>query len=187
MGGVGPYLGKISTLHKHRAYSIPLRLGRFPILPANTPASPFAPAPGPSPTDMGPLVTPIAARPTPQAAPPNSDNHILLTPLGPMGPLVATPSSTASALFTFKAAVLLFRKSAIPPIAQPVSFNDDLHLGPFRPRKLAWSGEQRRGISTHITDAASIQDHVQKAMGQEFSCPEISPYRWKYQTLWNYQ
>lgn len=112
-----------------------------------------------------PLTLPAAATAKPAQNMPNSS---LLTPLGPMGPSVVTPSSTDSVLYTLRAAVLPFRESILPPLERPVSFNDDLLLGSFRPRKLVWSGEQRRGISMQIADAASIQDHAHKAMGQDF-------------------
>ena len=85
-----------------------------------------------------------------------------------MDPFLVTPSSAASTTFMVKAAVLPFRPAVIPPMQRPVTFDDDLCLGSFRPSKLVWSGEQRRGIATHITDASSIEDHVFKAMDQDF-------------------
>ena len=100
------------------------------------------------------------------AAPTNS--FLLDNPLGPMGTHVVAEPSTASVLSALRAAVLPFRKSDLPPLVRHVAFNDDLLLGSFRPSKMVWPGEQRRGISTHLTDDASPQDHVRKSTDRYF-------------------
>ena len=89
-------------------------------------------------------------------------------PSGPVDIERATPTSANSVLYMIQAAARPFNPDIIPPLARPTSFNDDLHIGPFRPSKLAWSGEQRRGIAMHVNDAASIEGHVMKAMFLEF-------------------
>ena len=78
-------------------------------------------------------------------------------------------------MFTLWAAILPLRKNILPPIIRPGSFDNDQSMGPFRPNKLVWPGEQRRGISMHIADAISIADHVLKSSGQEFSLANDIP------------
>ena len=117
----------------------------------------------------------IGAVPPSAPVPPSSAPSLLPTPLGLMDPLAATPASAASTAFMVRAAVLPFRTSVLPPVARPVSFNDDLLLSSFRPSKLVWSGEQRRGIMMHISDAASIEDRVFKAIDQDFFLPKDIP------------
>ena len=92
----------------------------------------------------------------------------LFAPLGNVLLDVVTPASAASVLFMINATALPFRPDLTPPLARPTTFNDDLSLGPFRPRKHVWSGEQRRGIAMHVADAISIPGHVMKGLGLEF-------------------
>ena len=79
-----------------------------------------------------------------------------------------TPSSANSVLYMIQATIRPFNPATAPPKTRPKSSDDDLQMGPFRPSKLVWSGEQRRGIAMRITDAVSIEDHVMKGMGLEF-------------------
>ena len=61
-----------------------------------------------------------------------------------------------------------FALDKVPPFTRPASYEDDLLLSSFLPRKLTWAGEQRKGISTHIADATSAADHLEKADREEF-------------------
>ena len=129
--------------------------------PTPTPSGPCPPA-GPSP---GPTVIPL---PTPVAgmlAPPFATQ---LAPSGPVSLDSVSPTSANSVLYMIKATVRPFNPAVIPPLARPAGFNDDLALGPFRPSKYVWAGEQRRGVAMHISDAVSIEDHVMKSLGLEF-------------------
>ena len=78
------------------------------------------------------------------------------------------PASAASVQFMISATVRPFRPDLLPPLVRPQSFNDDLNLGSFRPSRHVWSGEQRRGIATHVTDAVAIADHVMKSLDMDF-------------------
>ena len=79
---------------------------------------------------------------------------------------VVAGDSAASVLYALRATVIPFRMDVIPPIVKSLPFDGDLKLGPFRPRKLVWAGEQRRGISMHIAYASPIEDHMMKSLGQ---------------------
>ena len=58
--------------------------------------------------------------------------------------------------------------TGLPLLSDPGTANDDLRLTAFRPSRYIWGGEQRRGILMHIDDATSIDDHVAKAVNQDF-------------------
>ena len=111
---------------------------------------------------------------TPERAivPPDSsplpDPSVLPSPIGLVSTTLVSPASALSTSFMINATVRPFRPACIPPMTRPPSFNDDLTLGSFRPSKLVWSGEQRRGVSMLISDASSISDHVMKSLDLEF-------------------
>ena len=93
---------------------------------------------------------------------------VLFAPLGDVLVNDVTPSSAYSVNFMINATARPFRPDIVPPIVRPVTFNDDLTLGSFRPSKHVWSGEQRRDVAMRVTDASSIRDHVMKGLDLEF-------------------
>ena len=99
---------------------------------------------------------------------PGQIEPMMFAPMGDVNVNEVTPSSADSVLFMINATVRPFRPDIVPPLVRPATFNDDLTLGSFRPSKHVWSGEQRRGVAMHVTDASSIQDHVMKGLDLEF-------------------
>ena len=79
---------------------------------------------------------------------------------------VSTPPSSAS----FMRGALLgdIDITGLPPLTDPGLANDDLRLTSFRPSRYIWGGEQRRGVLMHIDDATSVDDHINKAVNQDF-------------------
>ena len=74
----------------------------------------------------------------------------------------------SSALFMDKASLGDIDITGLPPLRDPGFANDDLRLTSFRPSRYIWGGEQRRGVLMHIDDASSIDDHINKAVNQDF-------------------
>ena len=61
-----------------------------------------------------------------------------------------------------------FNPRHLPIITPTIEANDDLKLTSYRPSRLVWAGEQRRGVNLTIEDATSPENHVDRAMGLEF-------------------
>ena len=81
-----------------------------------------------------------------------------------------TPASAASVAYMINATVRPFRPHIMPPLVRPETFNDDLIMGPFRPSKHVWSGEQRGG-GGHARD----RRHVNPGPCHERVGPRILP------------
>ena len=136
--------------------------------PSALPESVLRAPSGPVTTTLIPLITPTTVPSGPVTIlyiPPTATYR---APSGLVDIDCATPPSDNSVLYMIQADIRPFNPAVAPPMTRPKSFNDDLQLGSFRHRKLAWSEEQRRGIAMHITDAVSIEGHVMKALGLEF-------------------
>ena len=89
----------------------------------------------------------------------------VLTPNVPKGKGI---NNTIVNGFIEKARIDPFESSKIPVITRPKSYNHDLELKSFTPSRYTWSGEQRKGLTCHITNSADAVGHMRKAMGLEF-------------------
>ena len=81
-----------------------------------------------------------------------------------------------------RARIPAFRAVDLPVYATTSDPNDNIRLSSYRPIRLFWGGEHRRGINLRIEDAYSKIDHIVKAIDREFFLaadiplpPEIQP------------
>ena len=81
-----------------------------------------------------------------------------------------TPDAPASTALSFmeRATIGDIDITGLPHLLDPGLANDDLRLSSFRPSRYIWGGEQRKGVLMHIEDATSIDDHINKAVNQDF-------------------
>ena len=59
------------------------------------------------------------------------------------------------------------RKYAHPP-AQRRSYNDDVRVEAYKPAELTYAGKQRREIRENFVSLSSTEDHVHRALREQF-------------------
>ena len=77
--------------------------------------------------------------------------------------------------FSNGASMRPFHPGSIPTCNRPTSYNSDIEIGSFRPRKYTWAGEQRKGAICHIIDSIDRIGHTRREMGLDCFLAKPAP------------
>ena len=93
------------------------------------------------------------------------------TPTQPRPPVVSTRYSS----FVKNAEIRPFGRKLVQLPTPRRSFNDDVHVEAYAPAALTYAGKQRKGIHENFESCTSMEDHVHRALGEQFPLSVDTP------------